>query len=151
MSAMRVKTLFKKCLKDLSDVSLRGDAREESFYPALAGLLQQVTEVTGRTHVHVATLPRPTEAGKPDFRLWNGTDRIIGCIEAKRPTEERLGLIEGTDQLQCYRSTFPHLILTDFLEFRLYRNGERSKTVLCGRPVVLNKPGMAPPVRTMGI
>jgi hypothetical protein len=87
MSAMRVKTLFKKYLKDLSDVSLRGDAREESFYPTLAGLLQQVTEVTGRTHVHVATLPRPTEAGNPDFPLWNGTDRIIGCIEAKRPTE----------------------------------------------------------------
>jgi hypothetical protein len=146
MSAMRVKTLFKKYLKDLSDVSLRGDAREESFYPTLAGLLQEVSESTGRTHVHVTTLPKPTEAGNPDFRLWNGTDRIIGYIEAKRPTEERLDLIEGTDQLQRYRSTFPNLILTNFLEFRLYRNGERIETVLCGRPVVLNKLGMAPPM-----
>jgi len=72
MSAMRVKPLFKKYLKDLSDVSLRGDARQESFYPALAGLLQQVSEVTGRPHVHVTTLPKPTEAGNPGFRLWNG-------------------------------------------------------------------------------
>lgn len=128
-----MKALFRKYLKDLSEVALRGDAREESFYPALATLLQEVSEATRRPHVHVTTLPKPTDAGNPDFRLWNGTDRIIGYIEAKRPTEERLDLIEGSDQLQRYRSTFPNLILTNFLEFRLYRNGERVDTVLAGR------------------
>jgi hypothetical protein len=146
MGATNIKTLFRKYLKDLSDVALRGDAREESFYPALADLFHEVSETTGRSHVHVTTLPKPTDAGNPDFRLWNGTDRIIGYIEAKRPTEERLDLIEGTDQLQRYRSTFPNLILTNFLEFRRYRNGEQVETVLCGRPVVLNKLGMAPPL-----
>ena len=143
---MNLKALFKQYLKNLSEVSLRGDAREESFYPTLATLFQDVSEATGRPHVHVTTLPKPTDAGNPDFRVWNGTDRIIGYIEAKRPTEERLDVIEGTDQLQRYRSTFPNLILTNFLEFRLYRNGERVETVLCGRPVVLNKLGMAPPL-----
>jgi len=143
---MNLKALFKQYLKNLSDVSLRGDAREESFYPTLATLFQDVSEATGRPHVHVTTLPKPTDAGNPDFRVWNGTDRIIGYIEAKRPTEERLDVIEGTDQLQRYRSTFPNLILTNFLEFRLYRNGERVETVLCGRPVVLNKLGMTPPL-----
>jgi len=133
MAAMNMKALFRKYLKDLSEVALRGDAREESFYPALATLLQEVSEATRRPHVHVTTLPKPTDAGNPDFRLWNGTDRIIGYIEAKRPTEERLDLIEGSDQLQRYRSTFPNLILTNFLEFRLYRNGERVDTVLAGR------------------
>jgi hypothetical protein len=34
MTAMNVKALFKKYLKELSDTTLRGDAREESFYPA---------------------------------------------------------------------------------------------------------------------
>jgi len=120
MAAMNVKTLFKSYLKDLSEVALRGDAREESFYPPLANLFQEVSEATGRPHVHVTTLPKPTDAGNPDFRLWNGTDRIIGYIEAKKPTEERLDLIEGSEQLQRYRSTFPNLILTNFLEFRLY-------------------------------
>jgi len=143
---MNLKALFNQYLKNLSEVSLRGDAREESFYPTLATLFQDVSETTDRSHVHVTTLPKPTDAGNPDFRVWNGTDRIIGYIEAKRPTEERLDVIEGTDQLQRYRSTFPNLILTNFLEFRLYRNGERVETVLCGRPVVLNKLGMAPPL-----
>jgi len=148
---MNLKALFKQYLKNLSEVSLPGDAREESFYPTLATLFQDVSEATHRLHVHVTTLPKPTDAGNPDFRVWNGTDRIIGYIEAKRPTEERLDVIEGTDQLQRYRSTFPNLILTNFLEFRLYRNGEQLEAVLCGRPVVLNKLGMAPPMRTTGM
>ncbi|MFP4088540.1 MAG: type ISP restriction/modification enzyme, partial [Desulfobacteraceae bacterium] len=146
MAATNVKTIFKTYLKDLSEVARRGDAREESFYSALATLLQEISQATHRTHVHVTTLPKPTDAGNPDFRLWNGTDRIIGYIEAKKPTEERLDIIEDTDQLKRYRSTFPNLILTNFLEFRLYRNGDRVDTVLCGRPVVLNQLRTTPPM-----
>ena len=84
--------------------------------------------------------------GNPDFRLWNGTDRIIGYVEAKRPTEERLDDIENSEQLQRYRATFPNLLLTNFLEFRLYRNGVREQTVLAARPLVLNELRTAPPV-----
>ncbi len=146
MAVSKVKTLFKTYLKDLSEVASQGDAREESFYPALATLMQKVSEATKRPHVHVTTLPKPTDAGNPDFRLWNGTDRIIGYIEAKRPIEERLDVIEGSEQLRRYRNTFPNLILTNFLEFRLYRNGERVDTVHAGRPVILNQLRTVPPL-----
>ncbi len=138
--------LFSTYFKELSSVARQGDAREESFYPALAGMLKAVADDTGRTHVRVTTLPKPTDAGNPDFRLWNGTDRIIGYIEAKRPTEERLDAVEDSEQLARYRATFPNLILTNFLEFRLYRNGELVQTVLAGRPLVLNRLHTTPPV-----
>ena len=118
---MNKKTIFSTYLKDLTVVARQGDAREESFYSALEKMLEKVAHTTGRAHVHVTTLPRPTEGGNPDFRLWNGTDRIIGYIEAKKPTEERLDRIENSPQLKRYRETFPNLILTNFLEFRLYR------------------------------
>jgi len=62
-------------------------------------------------------------------------------VEAKKPTEERLDVIEQSEQLKRYRSTFPNLILTNFLEFRLYRDGERVQSVLAGRPVVLGSMG----------
>jgi len=143
---MSKKTLFSNYMKELSEVALQGDAREESFYPALAAMLEEVAQASGRTHIHVTTLPKPTDAGNPDFRLWNGTDRIVGYIEAKKPTEERLDLIEDSEQLHRYRHTFPNLILTNFLEFRLYRNGERVETVLAARPVVLNRLRMTPPI-----
>jgi hypothetical protein len=143
---MSIKALFTKYLKNLSTVALQGDAREESFYQALAEMLGEVAKVSGRTHVRVTTLPKPTDVGNPDFRLWNGTDRIIGYVEAKKPTEERLDLIEDSEQLRRYRSTFPNVILTNFLEFRLYRNAERVETVLAARPLVLNRLQTTPPV-----
>jgi hypothetical protein len=140
------KTIFSKYLKELSAVSLQGDAREESFYPALADMLAEAAKAQGRAHVRVTTLPKPTDAGNPDFRLWNGTDRIIGYVEAKKPTEDRLDVIEESEQLTRYRSTFPNLILTNFLEFRLYRNGERVETVLAARTMVLNRLRTMPPM-----
>ena len=143
---MSKKGLFNNYLKSLSEIALRGDAREESFYPALADMLGEIAHATGREHIHVTTLPKPTDAGNPDFRLWNGTDRIVGYIEAKKPTEERLDLIEDSEQLRRYRETFPNLILTNFLEFRLYRNGERIESVLAARPYVLNRARQAPPI-----
>lgn len=143
---MNSKPIFSTYLKDLSSVAHQGDAREESFYPALAKMLEEFAHAAGRTHVHVTTLPRPTEGGNPDFRIWNGRDRITGYIEAKKPTEESLDHIEGSEQLDRYRSTFPNLILTNFLEFRLYRKGERVETVRVGRPFVLNSLQSAPPL-----
>ena len=126
---MTHKAIFTKYLKDLADVSGQGDAREESFYPTLEAMLNGIAEASGKENVHVTTLPRPTEGGNPDFRLWNGTDRIIGYVEAKKPTEYRLNDVEKTEQLKRYLKTFPNLILTNFLEFRLYRNGVRDDTV----------------------
>ena len=80
---MNKKTIFSKYLNDLTAVAQQGDAREKSFYPALADMLKEMAYATGRPHVHVTTLPRPTESENPDFRLWNGTDRTIGYIEIK--------------------------------------------------------------------
>jgi hypothetical protein len=134
---MANKTLLNHYFKELDAVAEKGDAREESFYPALAEMLKAMADSTGRTHISVTTLPKPTDAGNPDFRLWNGKDRIVGYIEAKKPTEKHLDRVEESEQLRRYRSIFPNLILTNFFEFRLYRNGERIQTV--ARPSVRNR------------
>ncbi len=143
---MSREAIFSTYLEDLAAVARQGDAREESFYPALGRMLEGIAQATGRSHVHVTTLPKPTEGGNPDFRLWNGKDRIVGYIEAKKPTEERLDVVEDSEQLKRYRSTFPNLILTNFLEFRLYRNGQREQTVLAARPLVLNTLRLTPAI-----
>jgi hypothetical protein len=143
---MTGKSLFDAYFRALHGIALQGDAREESFYPALAGMLQAVAGASGRESIRVTTLPKATDAGNPDMRLWNGTDRIVGYVEAKKPTEERLDDIEESEQLKRYRATFPNFILTNFLEFRLYRDGARVETVLAGRPYVLTQLGTAPPV-----
>ena len=142
---MKTKAILKDYFKSITDVASQGDAREESFYSCLETLLQQFAASTDRSEVHVTTLPKKTEAGNPDFRVWNGQDRIIGYIEAKKPSEENLDYVETTDQLKRYRQTFPNLILTNLFEFRLYRDGQLADRVLAARPRVLQL-GAVPPV-----
>ncbi|MBM4064345.1 MAG: DNA methyltransferase [Planctomycetes bacterium] len=138
--------MLKSYLKGISEVSSRGDAREESFYSILEDFLQKYAESADRKNIHITTLPKKTDAGNPDFRIWDGNQHIVGYIEAKAPTTEYLDQTETTDQLKRYLKTFPNLILTNFLEFRLYRNGELIDKVLTGRPFVLHKLKTPPPV-----
>lgn len=90
--------------------------------------------------------PKKTEAGNPDFRVWDGHQHIVGYIEAKAPHEGDLRRIAETEQLKRYRGTFPNLILTNFTEFRLYRNGELVDSVQIARPFVATKLGQVPPL-----
>lgn len=138
--------MLKTYLKQIADISNRGDAREESYYSVLESLLNEYCNSVNKNNFHITTLPKKTGAGNPDFRIWDGKQHITGYIEAKAPTVDDLDYIEDTEQLKRYRHTFPNLILTNFLEFRLYRNGELTDKVLIGRPVILNKLKTAPPV-----
>ncbi len=122
----------------------RGDAREESYYPALAELLANFSETKRHKKVHVTVLPKKTEAGNPDFRVWDGKHSQVGYVEAK-PPNANLDDIETTEQLKRYISTFPNLILTNFYEFRLYRNGQRVDDVLLARPYIPAKLKAIPP------
>lgn len=138
------RSLFEDYLQQLAKVAAQGDAREESFTFALQAMLEAFAQTIHRD-VEVTALPRPTDVGNPDFRVWDGSQHIIGYIEAKRPTEEHLDKIENSGQLERYRATFPNLILTNFLEFRLYRDGKKAETALLARPAVLNTLRIAPP------
>ena len=138
--------MLKTFLRRIFEVAKRGDAREESYYSCLEELLSNYATSIKRKQTHVTTIPKKTEAGNPDFRIWDGKQHIVGYIEAKAPTVEYLDQIETTDQLKRYLHTFPNLILTNFLEFRLYRNGILIDKVLIGRPYHIHKLKSAPPV-----
>jgi len=138
--------MLKPYLKKIFEVAQRGDAREESYYSILVDLLKGYTESIGRKDISITTLPKKTEAGNPDFRVWDGKQHIVGYIEAKAPTVENLDSIEHSEQLKRYQHTFPNLILTNFFEFWLYRNGTLIDKVLIGRPFIVHKLKTIPPV-----
>jgi len=133
-------------LKKIFEVANRGDAREESYYSILEGLLKEYIESVGKRNIYITTLPKKTEAGNPDFRIWDGKQHIVGYVEAKAPEVENLNWIEDSEQLERYRRTFPNLILTNFFEFRLYHNGTLIDKVLIGRPFIVHKLKTIPPV-----
>ena len=123
--------LLTQYLKDIADTEKRGDAREETFYPALKTLFSGFPLEKGR-RTDVTQLPKQTEAGNPDFRVWDGDHFIVGYIEAKAPGTN-LDQAETSEQLERYLNTFPNVILTDFYEFRLYRNGIMIDRAIIGR------------------
>jgi len=133
-------------IKSIYETGKTGDATENSYYGSLAKLMEEFAGSIGKKHIQITTLPKRTEAGNPDFRVWDGKQSIVGYIEAKPPTVENLDFIETTDQLKRYRSIFPNLILTNFFEFRLYRNGQLADKVSIGRPFVLHQLKTIPPL-----
>jgi len=138
-------SILEDYFRRITDIARRGDAGEGSFYSCLEDLILNFAEATGR-EIAVTVLPKKTEAGYPDFRVWAGGGRIAGYIEAKSPTERDLDGVEATEQLRRYRETFPNLVLTNFFEFRLYRDGVLVESVLAARPALVYQVGVVPPV-----
>src|SRR3990172_8396467 len=150
--------MLKAYQKRIFEIANRGDAREESYYSCLERFISDYAKSINRTNVNITTLPKKTDAGNPDFRIWDGNQHIVGYIEAKAPPfnsplnkgghrgGEHLDQIETTEQLKRYLQTFPNLILTNFSEFRLYRNGELTDRVLISRPFIIHKLKTIPPV-----
>lgn len=110
----------------LSKNLARGDASEHTHRPALKILLEALDEGVTATNE-----PKQiTDCGKPDMAV-SKRQVLLGYIETKdigkNLTEE-----EKSEQLKRYRDALPNLILTDYLEFRWYVNGERRAKISLG-------------------
>lgn len=137
-----MKQLLDAYLKSIAATTMQGDAREESYYPALKTLFSDFPLDKDRK-TKVTVLPKATEAGNPDFRIWDGEHFIVGYIEAKAPGTN-LDQVETSEQLERYRQTFPNLILTDFYEFRLYRDGREVDRTTIARHFTAQKLRITP-------
>jgi len=137
--------MLKTYMKEIFGVARRGDAREESYYKSLASLMENFAQSINRPKTEVTILPKKTEVGNPDFRVWDGKQHIVGYIEAKPPEVENLDKMEESEQLKRYRSAFANVILTNFFEFRLYRNGSLIDKVQIGRPFIATQLKVVPP------
>lgn len=132
----KLEKFFANYFKEIHKIYIDGDFREESFYPSFKRLIEDCSKLfQTQAGVNVLVAPRKTEAGIPDFRVGKDGE-IIGFIEAKSPDTD-LGEVEDSDQLKRYRDSLPNLILTNFLEFRLYRSGRPVDKVQVGRQFTL--------------
>jgi len=118
---------FSDYLKDVQATLAAGHASEGSHYPALKTLL----ECLGKG-ISATCLPSRIECGAPDFLVTRGS-ATIGYVEAK-DVGKSLDEAEHSEQLQRYRNSLTNLILTDYLEFRWYVDGERRLSARLGTP-----------------
>jgi predicted helicase len=138
--------MIKNYLKEIFKIAQKGDAREESFYRPLAQLLENYAKSIKKSNVSVTVSPQQTEAGNPDFRIWDGKQAIVGYIEAKNPGQTNLERIEESKQVQRYLGAFPNVIVTNFFEFHLYRNAQLINSVSIARPFIITQLKTVPPV-----
>lgn len=99
-----------------------GKTTEHSF----RGDLQDFVE---RTVVGVQAINEPTrqKCGAPDYIIQK-KNIPIGYIEAK-DIDKNLDVVEKSEQLDRYKASLDNLILTNYLEFRFFVNGEHVDTV----------------------
>ena len=104
-----------------------GQATEHSYRPALQNLLQEV----GGNDVEAINEPTRADYGAPDF-IVEQRQVPIGHVECK-DIGTNLDTEEESEQLERYRKALPNLILTDYLQFRWYVDGELRAEARLGR------------------
>lgn len=104
-------------LKEIERQLATGRATEHTHRAALQNLVESLDKGITATNE-----PTRIACGAPDFIVTKGA-AIVGYIEAK-DIGANLDEVERSDQLKRYLDGLPNLILTDYLEFRLYQQGE---------------------------
>lgn len=106
-----------------------GNASEHSYRPALQNCLTKILK-----NVVVTNEPRRQLFGAPDYILTR--DGVtVGWIEAKDVDRDLNRVEKGSkddDQWQRYTSAQPNIVLTDYLEFRFFRDSQRTETIRIG-------------------
>lgn len=126
--------------KAVSQLLSTGQATEHSYRPALKELIEGL----GGNGVSAVNEPAHVECGAPDFVVGR-TGVPIGHFECKN-VGAHLSQIANSKQLKRYRAGLPNLVLTDYLEFHWYVDGELRETARLGQTdgqdgIVLEKHG----------
>lgn len=104
-------------VKSLEAELTAGNSTEHTHRTALKTLLESLNPGITATNE-----PRRIECGAPDFIVSKGSV-TIGYIEAK-DVGKSLDDVEKSEQLKRYREALSSLILTNYLEFHWFVNGE---------------------------
>jgi predicted helicase len=121
-----IRAAINKYLADVKQQHETGQAVEHAYRPALKTLMQSFDDTVAVND------PKHSEHGAPDFVFLKASSNSIikGYAEAK-DIGKPLDKVEKSDQMLRYAG-YANLFLTDYLEFRFYKNGEKYKTVSLG-------------------
>ncbi len=103
-------------ITEVSDKYKTGRAGEHAYRPTFEKLIKSIDP-----KLSIINDPKRTEHGAPDFIFVRG-DLIAGYVETK-DIDEDLDKTEKSEQIERYLG-YSNLILTNYLEFRFFRNGE---------------------------
>lgn len=125
--------MVQKYLDKLNKKLQAGNASERTYYPVLENFLDEYSKKTDKK-ITVTIEPKNTNVGIPDFKITSG-NKLFGYIEAK-DIDKDLDKID-LEQVKRYLADYPKVILTNFIEFRLYENNELVQKVEISQPITV--------------
>src|SRR3989344_4721665 len=125
--------MFNSYLQWVFSKAKTGEAGERSYFPVLEEFLTTFKEGS-----QIIVEPRKSVVGIPDFKVQTDKGLLVGYVEAKDLGRDLDQLTKGErEQIDKYRKEYPKLIVTNFIEFRLYENGEQVDSVVITQPVTV--------------
>ncbi|MFA5593261.1 MAG: type ISP restriction/modification enzyme [Micavibrio sp.] len=109
-------------VQDVSKRFAQGNAREHTYRGTLQNLLEDTIP-----NIQATNEPARIKCGAPDYVLTR-KNIPVGYIEAKDIGVD-LNKTEKDEQLSRYLDSLENLILTDYLEFRFFRNKQKVETI----------------------
>ncbi|KAF0234322.1 MAG: N6 adenine-specific DNA [Desulfovibrionaceae bacterium] len=113
---------LKEYIQAVGAAHAAGNATEHTYRPALQAFLQSL-----RPSISATNEPKRVACGAPDYVIQR-KGLTLGYIEAK-DIGKSLDEVEKSEQLKRYLHALGNLILTDYLEFRWYVDGEKRASV----------------------
>jgi len=119
---------IKDYITQLNTLYLSGNATEHSYRTAIKEMLESIL-----TGLQIINEPKRKKYGAPDF-LVTASDIPRGYIETK-DIGKSLDSPEYEAQFKRYKEALNNLIITDYLYFEHYVNGEKRETVRLGKVI----------------
>jgi N-6 DNA Methylase len=108
-------------IEDIERAYRQRNATEHTYRP----FLKAFVEARSNGEIEATNEPKREKCGAPDYVVSRTKDRLtLGYIEAKDLGVD-LNEVEKSEQLKRYLQHLPNLLLTDYLQFRWYVQGER--------------------------
>ncbi|MDP4038543.1 MAG: DNA methyltransferase, partial [bacterium] len=113
-------------IEDVQTQYRSGQAKEHAYRPALKTLMSSFENALAVND------PKRSQHGNPDFVFLKKSNKgvILGYAEAK-DIDISLDKTEKTDQMRRYAG-YDNLFLTNYLDFRFYKNGNKYQTIIIG-------------------
>ena len=132
--------MFTTYLKKLAQICATGDFSEHSCRAPFEELLNAFAAQQIKRPVTILHEPARESFGAPDFKIMTADGAVIGYIECKK-LDQHLEQTAESEQIKKYLDVTDNLILTNYLEFWLFKNGAVAascaisrKSELSGKP-----------------
>jgi type I restriction-modification system DNA methylase subunit len=120
--------MIKDYLARLNKELASNNALEHSYRPALKDLIEKINP-----DILAVNEPARSSHGAPDFVFLNQINNTLirGYAETK-DINANMDQVEKTEQIKRYLG-YSNLLLTNYIEFRFFRNGEKYQTILIAK------------------